>query len=134
MEIYLLGQWQLVPIFVSVVGRSGRNTEWVFWVLFKNLSIFLHTGLQGWSCVCTILPCFLNPGEVLEAVTFGSRREVPKSSSAHGILQESLPGPWTLGVSWVELEMSLIAECKTAVILLRGEAERGKHCCGRGQS
>lgn len=98
MEIYLLGQCQLVPIFVFVVGHSGRNTEWVFCVFFKIYLFFcfpLRTGLQGWGCMCTTLPYFHNAREVLEVVTW-IQEGGPKSRRAHGMLQECclVPGHW----------------------------------------
>lgn len=77
-----------------------------FGVLFKVYLFFclpLQTGLQGWGCVCTALPYFPNPGEVLEVVTLGSSREVPKSGSAHEMLQKSclVPAHWGCpGWSW----------------------------------
>lgn len=113
MEIYLLGQRQLVPIFVSVVGHSDRNTEWVFWVfsLKKNYLFFclpLQTDLQGRG--------FHNPGEVLEVVILDPGGRYPNPA----VLMRCCRNPaWSLdiGVSWVELEMSLTAECKTTLIL-----------------
>lgn len=88
--------------FVSVVGHSGRNTWWVFWVLLKIYLFFcfpLQTRLQGWGCVCTALPHFRNPGEVLEVVTLGSIRKVPKAA----VLLKCCRSPaWSLDIGAVQ--------------------------------
>lgn len=48
---------------------------------------------NGALCVCTDLPYLCNPVEVLEVVTLRPRREMPKSSGAGVMQEESCPVP-----------------------------------------